>query len=866
MASNKAKIPPQNTEAEQSVLGSLLIDKDAIVRVAEFLKPEHFYKEQHAVIYSAILALYEKRQPADLVTVTDELKRVDKYDFAGGTGYLTTLVNSVPTSAHIEHYANLVKDKATKRNLISAAAKITEEAFEEEKEVKDLLDIAEQTLFGISQEHLKQNFVPIRDILAVNFERIEELHKKKGKMRGVPTGFADLDKKLSGLQESNLIVLAARPSLGKSTLSINIAHYVGTKEKMPVGVFSLEMSKEQLIDLMLASEADVDAWKITTGNLEDEDFDKLSEAMGELSEAPIFIDDTPGISLSEMRTKARRLQMEHGLSLLIVDYLQLVRGRNLENRVQEVSEISQALKNIARELHIPVIAISQLSRAVESRQTRVPQLADLRESGCLAGDTLLMRADTGRLVTIKELVGKDDIPIFSLTNDLKLEISKISKVFSSGRKQLFELKTKSGRLIKASSNHPFFTIEGWRRVDELRMGDRVGIPSSLPFNSQAGALSEDELILLAHLLGDGCVLPRQPIHYTSADQANIRIVSTVANKLFNIVPRIVKQQNWWHVYLPSPYRLTRGKHHPIIQWYKKLRLNPVRSYEKELPKELFESSAEKIRLFLHHLWATDGNISWKKLPGRIPAGVIYYSTTSLILANQIQHLLLRSGILSVLRPRFEKKGRTSYQIHIQGKEMQIKFCRLIGSFGSRGKMINQLLQSLELIDSNPNLDVIPSQVWKTLVCSEKEKIDASWRDVSAMIGTAYCGSTLFKSGLSRARMGRLASGLRSPALFNLANSDIYWDEIVSITPLGIEEVFDATVPGTHNFVANDFIVHNSIEQDADVVMFLYREDPDNLEDVKLLIAKHRSGPLGEVDLKFKGERRKFYAVEKGRMG
>lgn len=405
-----AKIPPQNIEAEQSVLGSLLIDKDAIVRVAESLKPEHFYQEQHTTIYASILTLYEKRSPADLVTVTDELKRMDKYEFVGGSGYLTTLVNSVPTSAHVEHYANLVKDKAIKRNLISAASKIVQESYEDEKDVKELLDSSEQTLFGISQEHLKQNFVAIRDVLSVNFERIEELHKKKGGMRGVATGFRDLDRKLSGLQESNLIVLASRPSLGKSTLATNIAHYVGTKEKIPVGIFSLEMSKEQLIDLMLASEADVDSWKITTGNLEDSDFDKLSEAMGELSEAQIFIDDTPGISLMEMRTKARRLQMEHGLKLLIVDYLQLVRGRNLENRVQEVSEISQALKNIARELHIPVLAISQLSRAVESRQTRIPQLADLRESGSIEQDAdvvmFLYREEQENFEDVKLLIAK----------------------------------------------------------------------------------------------------------------------------------------------------------------------------------------------------------------------------------------------------------------------------------------------------------------------------------------------------------------------------------------------------------------------------------------------------------------------------
>src|SRR3990167_30621 len=404
------RLPPQNLEAEASVLGALLIDKDAIVKVAESLKPEHFYTQIHAEIYRAILILYEKRQPADLVTVTDELKRTEKYDFVGGSSYLTSLVNSVPTSAHVEHYAQIVKDKAIKRALISTAAKITQEAFEEDKEVTVLLEDVEKDLFGISQEHLRSNFIPIREALAESFDRLDELQKKGGALRGVPTGFSDIDKKLSGLQDSNLIILAARPSLGKTTLASNIAQHVAVREKIPVGIFSVEMSKEQLIDLLLACESDVDAWKITTGNLDDDDFSKLSEAMGELAEAPLFIDDTPGISIMEMRTKARRLQMEHNLKLLIVDYLQLVRGRNLENRVQEVSEISQALKNLARELKIPVLAISQLSRAVEARTAKIPQLADLRESGAIEQDAdvvmFLYREDQENLEDIKLMIAK----------------------------------------------------------------------------------------------------------------------------------------------------------------------------------------------------------------------------------------------------------------------------------------------------------------------------------------------------------------------------------------------------------------------------------------------------------------------------
>ena len=404
------RIPPQSVDAEVGVLGSLLIDKDAIVKVAETLQSSHFYQDRHAEIYRAVVALYEKRMPADLVTVTEELKKTGQYDPVGGASYLTTLVNSVPTAGHIEHYASLVREAATKRALISAAGKIAESAFDPQSLAKDLLEFAESTLFGISQEHLKQHFIPLREALAESFDRLDELHRKGTGLRGIPTGFADLDKKLSGMQNANLLILASRPSVGKTTLAMNIAEHVGAHEKIPVGIFSLEMSKGQLVDLMLASVSDIDAWKITTGNLSEEDFESISNAMGMLAEAPIFIDDTPGISVMEIRTKARRLQMEGGLQLLIVDYLQLIKGRNLENRVQEVSEISQSLKNLARELNIPVLAISQLSRAVEARQAKIPQLADLRESGAIEQDAdvvmFIYREDPDDLENIKLSVAK----------------------------------------------------------------------------------------------------------------------------------------------------------------------------------------------------------------------------------------------------------------------------------------------------------------------------------------------------------------------------------------------------------------------------------------------------------------------------
>lgn len=383
----ETRIPPNSLDVERSILGACLIDKDAVVAVAEFLRPEHFYDDAHGSIFDAVLTLYEERAPIDIVTLTEKLKRKKALKKSGGATYLSELAAAVPTAANVEHYGRIVKDTFTKRQLISAAATISQASFDEGTEAALLLDQAEQAIFSLSQSHLPQVFIPVRDALAESFDRLDELHKRAGGMRGVPSGFTDIDNMLAGFQESNLIVLAARPGIGKTALVLNIARHVTVTEKLPVGFFSVEMSKEEVIDRLLVRQADIDAWKLKTGKLDEDDFTKLSEAMGELAEAPLYIDDTPGISILEMRTKARRLQVEKGVKLLIVDYLQLVRARQRENRVQEVSEISMGLKALARELKVPVLAVSQLSRAVEARGAPRPRLADLRESGSIEQDS-----------------------------------------------------------------------------------------------------------------------------------------------------------------------------------------------------------------------------------------------------------------------------------------------------------------------------------------------------------------------------------------------------------------------------------------------------------------------------------------------
>ncbi len=395
MASNKTdhlRVPPHNIEAEASVLGSLMLDKDAIIKVADLLKVGDFYKDDHNFIYETMLALYEEREPIDVLSLSNQLEEKGQLERIGGSSYLASLVNTVPSATNVVHYAKVVQKKTLLRRLITAASDIVELGYDESEDVQKLLDEAEQKIFSVSQKYIKQDFIPIKSILEVAFNRIDELHKSDHAFRGVQTFYPDLDNLLAGLQNSDLLILAARPSVGKTTFALDIARQVGVHGKVPVGIFSLEMGADQLVDRMIAAQAGVDLWRLRTGKLSSEgpgnDFEKISDAMGVLSEAPIFIDDTGSLNIMEMRTMARRLQAEHNLGLIIVDYLQLMEGRSSkgDNRVQEISEISRGLKQLARELNIPVIALSQLSRAVESRPDQIPKLSDLRESGSIEQD------------------------------------------------------------------------------------------------------------------------------------------------------------------------------------------------------------------------------------------------------------------------------------------------------------------------------------------------------------------------------------------------------------------------------------------------------------------------------------------------
>lgn len=861
--SEDLKLPPQNLEAEQSVLGAIMLDKNAIIKVADKLFAEDFYDPAHSMIYEAMLALFDKRKAIDVLTLTDYLESKKELDNIGGASYLANLVNQVPTSAHVVYYAEIVHSKGVLRRLIEATSEIANIAYGESTNVDEIIDKSEQILFNVSQKFNRDNFIPIKDILAESFERIEEIHKDKGNIRGVKTGFKSFDNLTAGLQKSDLIILAARPSMGKTSFALNIAENIAVKDKLPVLIFSLEQSKEQLVDRMICSQSGLDAWKLRTGKLREEDFPKIGYAMGMLSEAPIYIDDTPFSNVMEMRAKARRLQTEKQIGLIVIDYLQLMQGSRLSrdpNRVQEISEISRGLKALARELNVPVMALSQLSRAVEHRPDKRPQLADLRESGCLAGDTLINLSKNGQRIAIKNLINKKNNSIYSLAKNFKMTRDKIIKTFSTGVKQLFKIKLANGKEIRATKNHKFLTINGWKRLDCLKKGEYLATPRQIICENYE-SVSENKIIILAHLIGDGCYLKHQPLHYTNADKLCLEIVDKASKNEFKTKNRMIKQKNWFHLYLSSSEKLSHNKRNPIVKWLDyDLNIFDQRSGEKIIPEIIFRLSNNQIALFIKHLFATDGSITKSAGQWRI-----YYASKSKKLILQLQHLLLRFGIHSIIK--INKKGKYDpvYNLVITSAFEQLMFLEKIGIFGKKSINAKKAILELKKIKTNTNIDIIPKSIWQN-ISKRFQVLGWTSREFHKKMGWAYSGTQRYKNGISRKRLNKIAKVLNDHELKNLSNSDIFWEKIVEIKKDKKEKVYDITTLVNHNFVANDVVVHNSIEQDADIVMFIYRDDyydPETEEKniAEILVKKHRNGPIGSFKLYFVGEQTKFENLE-----
>ena len=648
-----------------------------------------------------------------------------------------------------------------------------------------------------------------------------------------------------------------------STLGLDLARAASIKHGLASVIFSLEMSRNEIVMRLLSAEAQVPLHHMRAGTMSDSDWTKLASKMGVVSEAPLFIDDSPNMTLMEIRAKCRRLKQRHDLRLVIVDYLQLMTsGKRVESRQQEVSEFSRSLKLLAKELGVPVIAISQLNRGPEQRVDKKPMLSDLRESGCLPASTRVLRADTGAEVTMGELFtsGERDIPVWSLDDSLRYVTRTMTHVFPTGRKEVFRLRTASGRVLDLTANHPLLTYAGWQAVGDLDVGARIAIPRHVPAPSHETDWTDDRVIVLAHMLGDGSVLPRQPIRYATKDPANVAVMGECATREFAVKLRVDEYEaaRCTTLRFASVRPVTHGVRNPMAEWFDELGLFGRRSHEKFVPAPVFCLPKRQIALFLRHLWATDGSILINR---NRRGGRVYYATTSRRLADDVARLLLRFGINARIRVARKAGYRDGYHVDVSGAADQKVFLRRINAHGARGRVGAELLALLETVIENPNRDTLPKEVWSRV----REVITAqgmTHREFQAQLGTQYCGSTLWKSAPSRDRLLKVAAVLEDEDLEMLATNDVYWDELIGIESVGEMDVFDAEVIGTHNFIADGVAVHNSLEQDADMVVLLHREDAYEKEspragEADFIVAKHRNGPTQTVTVAFQGHYSRF---------
>lgn len=1175
------RTPPHDDTAEQSVLGGMMLSKDAIADVVEVIGGgADFYKPAHEMIYEAIIHLYGHGEPADAITVADELTKRGELNRVGGAAYLHSLIAGVPTAANAGFYAEIVAERAMLRRLVEAGTKIVQLGYSGDGEAEALVNAAQAEIYGVSANNTKEDYVPLSEAMNSTVEEIEANGSRDGGIHGVPTGFIEFDELTAGLQAGQMIVIAARPAMGKalaldtpiptptgwttmgdirvgdtvlgadgypttvtnatdvmtgrpcfkvifddgteiiadaehqwltetrasrrarpsalagsgggrvrtsvgaqvrttaeiretvrcvtadrranhsiantrplqlpeadllvapytlgiwlgddstalapsaeslctlgvlnnkhipmqylraseaqrrallaglldsdgtvtntgciqftvtnrqlaydtqelalslgyrtgmatkkvkgsseatstaykltfsssdsvfalsrknqmhrdrdarptakrssryivavepvdsvpvrcievdneqhlflasrafvpthnSTFALDIARSAAIKHGMTTVFFSLEMGRNEIAMKILSAEAGINLSDLRKGKLDDDQWAKIATAMGKMDSAPLFIDDSPNMTLMEIRAKARRLKQKNNLKLIVLDYLQLMSsGKKVESRQQEVSEFSRALKLMAKELEVPLIALSQLNRGSEQRTDKKPQVSDLRESGCLTADTRVLRSDTGAETTMGELFeqGAQDVPVWSLGDDMRFVERHLTHVFSTGVKPVYRLTLASGKTLRATANHPFFTYTGWKGLGELAVGDRLGVPRHVNGPSARTHWSDEQVILLAHMIGDGSVLARQPIRYASIDEENLSIVAESAYKQFGIesVRDTHEAARCTSLRLRSPEKLTHGKRNPLAAWLDDLGLFDKRSWEKFIPDQVFALPKQQIALFIRHLWATDGSVTVNK-NGR--SGRIYYASTSRVMLDQLSLLLLRFGINSRVRGTTIKgEYRQGYSLDISGRDEQLRFLREISVYGERAKSCEKLLVAItaEGVRSNTNVDTAPVQVWDDVkkILSEK---GMTHREFQAAMGSKYCGSAYYKSAPSRSRLAKVASILDAAELDMLAVNDLFWDTVTSIEYEGEEEVFDATVLGNHNFIANGITVHNSIEQDADMVILLHREDYYEKESTRageadVIVAKHRNGPTKTIAVAFQGHYSRF---------
>ncbi|MFK4035085.1 replicative DNA helicase [Nonomuraea wenchangensis] len=758
------RTPPHNIEAEQSVLGGMLLSKDAIADVVEIIRADDFYRPAHQMVYEVITDLYGRGEPADAVTVFDELQKRGEMARVGGAAYLHTLTAVVPTAANAGYYAKIVREQAILRRLIEAGTRIVSYGYGgQNEEVDDLVDRAQAEIYKVTERRTSEDYAPLADIMPGALDELEAIGSRGGQMVGVPTGFQDLDQLTNGLHPGQMIVVAARPAIGKSTLGLDFARSAAIKNGMTTVIFSLEMSRNEITMRLLSAEARVALHAMRSGMMSDEDWTRLARRMSEVAEAPLFIDDSPNMSMMEIRAKCRRLKQRNDLRFVVIDYLQLMSSpKKTESRQNEVSEISRAIKLLAKELEVPVIAISQLNRGPEQRTDKRPQVSDLRESGCLTAGTRVLRADTGAETSLGELLesGARDIPVWSLDEKLRLVPRTMTHVFPSGTKEVFRLRLSSGREIEATANHPFMTFDGWRPLGELAPGARVAAPRHVSAPRGLQEWPDDQVTLHAHLAGEGGAVP----------------------------------------------------------------------------EGVFSLPKRQIALFLRVLWASGGQVGWDDELGEAR---LSYTSTSRRLVDDVARLLLRFNVMTRI-----EEDRQGHRLWVTGADNQLRFLDDIGVAGERfEQQAGRCAAALRRLVGDTGAGAVPRQVWD-------------------LVGDSLAVRGATKGAPGPERLRRISTILDDADLELLATNDVFWDEVASVESLGEQPVYDATVLGTHNFVANGISVHNSIEQDADMVILLHREDAYEREspragEADLIVAKHRNGPTATVTVAFQGHYSRF---------
>ena len=858
------RVPPHDLHAEQAVLASVLLNNDLINGVMEVLRPGDFYQGAHRILYEAMVDLYDRGRAIDQLTLSAVLKDRNAEQQVGGLAYLSEIVTSVPISDNVVHYARIVKEKSILRKTISAAQEITTAAFQGVADIDVFLDRTEQAIFAIAEEKIRPSYYVMGEMAREAMKEIEEAYERKERITGVASGFRDLDQVTAGFQRSNMIVVAARPGMGKTSLCLNIAVSAATKQKLPVAIFSLEMSRQELAMRMICSEARVNFQRLRTGHLAQEEVNRLVAAVGKLSEAPIYTDDSGTLSAMELRAKARRLKKERGIGMIIVDYLQLMHGsntrQNTENRVQEVSEISRSMKSLAKELNIPVVAVSQLSRGVESRNDKRPQMADLRE--CVTGDTLVLTTDGGR-VPIRDLVGKQ-VDVWAMSPEGRIVPAKSECVWSLGEKPVLRVVLASGRTIRATSEHLLYGPGVWTHVGGLKPGDRLAVARAVPEPEQPVIWPEEHIALLGHLVGDGSYLVNQPMRYTTASEENSRAVSEAAQGAFGCTVKRYAGRGKWHQLLITG---NGNRWHPagVNRWLRDLGIFGQRSHDKRLPVDVFRFGNVQVGLLLRHLWATDGSISCRSAGSKGSARV-YFSTASEGLARDVAALLLRLGIVARIRSVLKTGYRPVFTVDVTGADQQARFLDAVGAFGPRVAPAQRLRDELETVIPNTNIDTLPVEVFAQVKAAMRER-GISQRTMAAMRGTSYGGNSHFAFAPSREVVAGYAAILEDDALRLWAENDLFWDRVVEVSPDGSEEVFDLTVPGPSSWLADGILSHNSgaIEQDSDLILFVYREEmyakektPQEAKGIaEIIIGKNRSGPMRDVKLAFLSQFTRF---------